>query len=155
VTEATKTKEVVKVGTGIELTFETLVEVLRQRFPNALDWEQTYHITPHLDYSVQTEVVGFYFTGFRPSGNESPDEVRSEDSPLPYAKDVALPIRRVGQGAPIPVLHMRLDNVLLEDERPRCGYFFPLRLLPSVTYVGPQPEQCVKPVGHEGDHTNA
>ena len=123
---------VIKMGRGIEFTNEALVELIRQRFPNLLDWEAiTTCSTPHVVTSTETNTTGLFF--YLPDGwlgNEA-------DEPV-----IASPFRRIGEGAPVPTSNMRLHNLVLTDGKARCGRF-----------LGPDIDQCCGEVGHEGEHS--
>lgn len=130
-----------KYGRGVELTYEALIAVIKQRFPNFIDWDEVESMTPHLDWSVQTEVFGLYFTAI------------SDVQRMERASQAAHTVRRVGQGAPIPTAMLRLDSLVMEDgSTPRCGTFESRSAALARGLGDVYPRQCVKSRGHVSQH---
>src|SRR5687768_11062196 len=119
-------RPVSKWGVGVELTMEALIALIRERFPNLVDWEAI-TMMPSVEYSAPTQTWGMYFTssGLYPATDES----------------VGMPLRRVWEGGPVPTTRLRLASVDFDDGTPRCGYYYG-----SIV-------QCADVLGHEGEHT--
>ena len=119
---------IIKTGRGIELTTEALIELIRQRFPNLVDWEMLANHTPGMNHDPATGLCRMYFSWI------------GEDDDRPDTG--AFPIWRVGEGAPIPVVRIGVQNLKIGPETNRCGYF------EGRGSAG----QCLQPIGHDGEH---
>lgn len=119
----------VKAGRGVEFTYEAMVEMIAQRFPNLLDWDASMHV--EIDDVPTTRIVGAYFFG-------NGDDVREADT------SVGFPLRRFAEGAPVPTTMVQFSHLVLDNGLPRCGNF-------DGRYA-PIPYQCSRPDGHPDGH---
>jgi hypothetical protein len=125
--------ETVKLGVGIEISTEALVEVLRQRFPNIVDWDAL--PAPQVEYGAPVEMLWLGFTRRQSRFGGPETNVK-----------VAHPIRTVAEGAPIPTARITARNLRFDTGAARCGQF--ARLHSSMASV----EQCRRVAGHTQDH---
>lgn len=125
-------KQRLKSSIGVEFSVEALVTLATQRFPNMLDWANLPF--PEVDYDRSTETIGLYFTKWQKDEAEA-------------ATDVPFPLRRVSEGAPIPVVTVAMQDLLLGDGTSRCGYF--------ADTSHDHPQRCVLALGHVEDHKSS
>lgn len=143
----------VKGARGIEIPIEALTLLLQQRFPNIVDWDHLDY--PKVDYDVQHEILRLYWSQrfdatplVEPLVEPIFDRALSRPFEGQY-RPVAYPLRRVAEGAPIPVGLITTDRLVATGRyvvsdspgpaRARCGVF-------------PDDHQCVYLLGHAGDH---
>lgn len=139
--------DTVKVGYGIEMPLEALLELLEQRFPNLVDWNALAG-APFVEYDGATQVFGLYWAGYVGEDSQFNEEV------------VRTPLR-VGVGAPIPVTRITNDNLSIKGH-PRCGIFpyigSDIGLQPRAEVDRKRriwlsyPHQCIRALGHDGEH---
>lgn len=123
-----------KIGCGIELTTEALIELVAQRFPELVDW-RTFQ-SPSLEVANTTGAVGMYQTY----------EYFQLDRGTEPTDRVARPFRRMGEGAPVPSLRLSTRNLVTDDGHPRCGHY---QFAPGDDINA---EQCDMVLNHEGQH---
>lgn len=123
-----------KRGRGVELTVEALIEVLAERFPDAVDWDAMRRANPAVEYSAPTSQLGLYFT-WRNDRHEDPL--------------VSSPARPIGEGAPTPVHHFSLSNIWTDQTHTvqRCGHY--TNLYGEHHEIASPGSQCSLPRGHE------
>lgn len=96
-----------KIGNGIEMTYEALVDILRLRFPNLISWGD--YPLPSVILDEPRQVLTVYF--------------RAIDTGRWPGDGGAIRSRRIGEGNPMPVILLRADSVSVFGGYSRCGWF--------------------------------
>jgi hypothetical protein len=120
-------KDKIKRGRGVEISYEALLAILRDRFPNFVAWDEfEKHFT--IDADPQVQMLRLWSAGLYDH-----DAIINDRS--------VNPVRRIGQGAPIPVAQIGTDSVV-RDGKQRCGTM----LAEGSAF------QCQRIRGHTGEH---
>lgn len=122
----------IKIARGIEMTNEALVELIQQRFPDLVDWR--YFLSPSVRVNEERDTI--VLTKTHAYYEQDRYEFPSADATYWHGLG---DWRRVGEGAPVPMMYVPQDMIRLPDGSPRCGYL-----------VGEK--QCGMVLNHEGQH---